>query len=233
MKYFFVDYRITQLEFNNLSQYGKVLKCPPCNSIYESIKGHPDILLKVINNNKIVFHKDIPSSFIKKLFHLNLEITYAKKSLTGKYPYDIILNSVDLGNIFLHNLKFTDENLLNLVSTKKLINVNQGYTKCSTAIINDNAVITSDIGIGSTLAKEGIDVLLLPPGHIELPGLNYGFIGGTCGLISENLIAFYGELDTYKYSKEIKIFLKKHSVDYLNLGKGNLIDRGSILSIES
>lgn len=233
MKYFFVDYRITQTEFNNLSKYGKVIKCPSCHRLYEAIKGHPDILMNIISKNKIIFHKDIPLSFINTLSHINLEIFYTKDSLAEKYPYDIILNSVNLGNTFIHNLHYTDKNLLSFFKTKKLINVNQGYTKCSTAIINNNAIITSDMSIAKAVKKENIDVLLLPPGHIELPGLNYGFIGGTCGLIDKKVIGFYGELHNYKFQKEVKDFLKKHDVRYINLGEGNLIDRGSILSIES
>ncbi|GAA0181898.1 hypothetical protein SH2C18_43600 [Clostridium sediminicola] len=233
MKYFFVDCRITQTEFNNLSKYGIVIKCPPCHKLYEAIKCHPDILMNIISKNKIIFHKDIPDSFINSISHINLEILYTKNPLTEKYPYDIILNSVHLGNIFIHNLQYTDENLLNFVKTKKLLNVKQGYTKCSTAIIKANAIITSDTSIAEAVKKENIDVLLLSPGHIDLPGLNYGFIGGTCGLIDKNVIGFYGELDNYKYSNEVKTFLEKHNVSYVNLGKGSLIDRGSILSIEN
>ena len=59
-------------------------------------------------------------------------------------------------------------------------------------------------------SEENIDVLLLPPGDIILPGLNYGFIGGGCGLIEEGLLAFYGHLDNYLYRNEVKVFLKKH-----------------------
>ena len=125
----------------------------------------------------------------------------------------------------------TDKNLLNLVKSKKLINTNQGYTKCSAAIVSDNAIITSDISIKNALSSTNIDVLLLPPGDILLPGLDYGFIGGTCGLIDKSTLAFFGDLSYYKYGKEVLSFLKKHNVNPLYLRKGPLIDRGSILSI--
>jgi uncharacterized protein YlzI (FlbEa/FlbD family) len=232
IKLFFVDYRISPLEFKNLSTFGLVIKCPTNTNLYKAIEGHPDILMNIISNNKIIFHKDIPESFIEKLKPFNKKIILSETSLKEKYPYNIILNSVNLANIFLHNLKYTDKNLLNEVNEKLLIHVNQGYSKCSTAIVKENVVMTSDNSIASALIKENFNVLLLPPGHIQLPFLNYGFIGGTCGIIGDNLLGFYGELEKYKYCNEVKHFLKKHNVEYVNLGKGPLVDRGSILSIE-
>lgn len=47
------------------------------------------------------------------------------------------------------------------------------------------------MGIYKTLIKENFDVLLIPFGDIELPGLNYGFIGGVGGMISSNSMAFF------------------------------------------
>jgi hypothetical protein len=122
--------------------------------------------------------------------------------------------------------------LKELVQHKILINVKQGYTKCSTAIISNNAVMTSDKGIAKALSTNGIDVLLLPPGDILLPGLDYGFIGGTCGMIDERTIAFFGDLYKYAWGHEVLKFLEKHKVHPIFLGKGKLIDRGSIFTID-
>lgn len=69
--------------------------------------------------------------------------------------------------------------------------------------------MTSDIKIGKILKENNIDVLLLPPGDIILPGLDYGFIGGTCGLLDNNTLAFYGNLNTYKYGDEVLFFFEK------------------------
>ncbi|SHI00122.1 DUF6873 family GME fold protein [Clostridium grantii] len=232
MKFFFVDYRISKLELENLSIFGQVILCPPNTNLYKAIEGHPDILMNIISHKKIIFHKDIPTSFIESLKPINAQIILSENSLKEKYPYDIILNSVNLANVFLHNLEYTDKNLLKEVKTKLLINVKQGYSKCSTAVVKEDVVMTSDPSIASALTKINFHVLLLPPGHIQLPFLNYGFIGGTCGLIKDNLLGFYGELENYEYCTQVISFLKKHNVDYINLGKGPLIDRGSILSIE-
>ena len=138
---------------------------------------------------------------------------------------------MSIGNLFIHSVNYTDTNLLSLLKNKKLINVKQGYTKCSTCIVNNHAIITSDISIAKALSLEKIDVLLIPPGDILLPGLNYGFIGGATGLIEDNVLAFYGHLDYYLYGKEVLKFLNKHKVEPVFLRNGKLIDRGSIFRI--
>lgn len=229
LKYAFVDYRISKEEKYNLESLGcTVITCPPSPLLYEAISGHPDILVHLISNKKVIVHKDIDFNFIQLLKNLNLEIHYSLDSLKDTYPYDIILNAVNLKDYFIHNLKFTDKNLLNNLSKKKLINVNQGYTKCSTAIIKDNAIITSDTSIYQALKNEPIDVLLLPSGDIILPGLDYGFIGGTCGKVDDKIV-FYGTLEKYKYGDLVLDFLKKHQMIPFYLSDTPLIDRGSIL----
>lgn len=230
MKKLLVDFRINYEDLNTLKKLGyDVILCPPCKNLYEPVCGHPDMLVHIIDENNIIVHKDIDKDFLNKLTKLNIH--FSQSSLVEKYPYDIFLNAVNLENVFIHNIRYTDVNLLNLVKHKKLVNVKQGYTKCSTAIVNDHAIMTSDISIAKAVENENIDVLLLPPGDILLPGLNYGFIGGACGLIEKNLLAFYGDLKYYAFEKEVVSFLKKHKVEPVFLRKGKLIDRGSILTI--
>ena len=167
-------------------------------------------------------------NFISSLKNYGINIILSEKNLTINYPEDIILNALNMKSFFLHTLAFTDKNLLNSIHGKKLINIKQGYSKCSTAIVNDNAIITSDKGICSALLNEGLDVLLLPPGDILLPGLDYGFIGGCCGLLNQSQLMIYGNLDFYLYGNEVKKFLKKHGVEPIYLRNGKLIDRGGL-----
>lgn len=234
LKKVIIDYRTSEEEKSSLLKLGyDILICPPSKDLYYAVCGHPDMLLHITDNQHIILHKDVPKTFIESLYGLGLSISLSDSSLQSNYPSDIILNAITLPNYFIHYLDYTDRTLLSIVnkSSKKLIKVKQGYTKCSTAIVTDNAIITSDRGIASALMSEGIDVLLIPPGDINLPGLNYGFIGGCCGLLEKNLLAFYGSLEYYKYGKEIFSFLKKHNVEPIFLRNGKLIDRGSILRI--
>ncbi|WP_373899042.1 DUF6873 family GME fold protein [Haloimpatiens sp. FM7315] len=227
-----VDFRIDSKEKNTLVNLGyEVLLCPPCNNLYDAVLGHPDMLLNIIDKNTIILNKDMNSSFIRILKNLNYKVLLSDSLVGSKYPYDIILNAVNTKEVFVHYLDYTDKSLLNSLGNKKIINVKQGYTKCSTAVVTDSAFITSDKGIYNSLIKENFDVLLVPSGDILLPSLDYGFIGGTCGLIEKNTMAFYGSLDYYKYGEEVKEFLRKHNVKPLYLREGKLIDRGSILKL--
>ena len=233
MRTIFVDYRISEEEFENLNYYNlRIIKCPKNNNVYEAISGHPDIQLHLVDKKTVVVHKNMEIDFIKELESYGYYVICTENVLNEKYPKDIILNALTIDNYFIHNLIYTDPILLALIKRRKLhlLNVNQGYTKCSSAIINSKAVITSDKGIANILIENAFDVLLLPPGDIELPGLNYGFIGGTCGLISNSKIAFYGNLEKYLYEYQVKDFLYKHEVEAVYLSKGKLVDRGSILA---
>lgn len=231
--YAFTDYRITDEEILNLSKLNiEVIKIPKCNRVYEAINGHPDIQINVLKNstnNKLIVHKDISEDFRNILEEKNIKYIVSEKSLERSYPSDIILNALILKDYFIHTLAYTDENLFNSQISKINVNVPQGYTKCSVLPINENALITSDKGIYNVLKEYDFDILLLPPGDILLPSLDYGFIGGTGGMISNNRIAFFGELDYYKYGNEVKSFLSRHGVSPIYLKKGKLIDRGSLI----
>lgn len=232
MKHAIVDYRISDEEINNLSQLGcEVLICPPLKTLYPAVSGHPDMLMHIVDKNTIIVHKDMDESFISILRSLGKEIIFSKSTVGNSYPQDIILNAVNLKDIFMHNVKYTDSTLFNLISNKKIINVNQGYTKCSTAILSDRALMTSDKGIANAALESKLDVLVLPPGDILLPGLNYGFIGGCCGLFDEKLLCFYGDIREYKYGTEILNFLKRHNIEPFALKSGKLIDRGTLFII--
>jgi hypothetical protein len=229
----FIDYRVTNEELNNLSKLGlNSILVPKCNAIYDAINGHPDIQLNILKNkskNKIIIQKDISEDF-KEILTLNdIGYIYSKKSLSSEYPNDIILNSLVLENYFIHTLKYSDENLLKSQTSKIHINVPQGYSKCSILPVREKALITSDKGIFKALKFYDFDILLLPPGDILLPPLNYGFIGGAGGMISNDKMAFFGDLDSYNWGNKIKNFLYKYDVSPIALRKGKLIDRGSLL----
>lgn len=231
----FVDYRVTKEELLSLSRLNiNPILIPKCNEVYEAINGHPDIQLNILKNKssaKIIVQRDISQQFKEVLKANNINYIVSKKSLSNTYPDDIILNSLILENYFIHNLKYSDEELLKSQNLKVHINVPQGYTKCSILPVRDNALITSDKGIFESLKNYDFDILLLPPGDILLPSLNYGFIGGVGGMVSNDKMVFFGDLNSYKWGAEIKEFLFKYDVSPISLRKGKLIDRGSFFTV--
>ena len=107
---------------------------------------------------------------------------------------------------------------------------NQGYAKCSCAIINENTVITADRSIANALDNFA-DVLLIKPGDIELPGYEYGFIGGCCGRLDKDKLAFYGDPYRHSSGREIVSFIEKHDCEPVSLKNGNLFDFGGFIPL--
>ena len=230
----FIDYRTTEKEKDLLNSLNlNIVEIPKCNDVYEAINGHVDIQLNILDkkSKKIIINRNIDENFKKKLSDLNITYIESEESLKSTYPNNIFLNALILEDYFIHNLAFSDKNLLKHQNDKTLINVKQGYTKCSCLPVNNKALITSDVGIHNTLSKYGFDILLIPPGDIILKGLNYGFIGGSGGLINDETMAFFGNLKYYKYGHEVKAFLKKHNVKPIYLSDEKLHDRGSLFVI--
>ena len=232
--YCFLDYKISNEELNNIIILNiEPILIPKCPKVYEAINGHVDIQLNILDkrNKKVIVQKDISKDFLNLLSSKGINYILSENSLGTNYPENIIINALITDNLFVHNLNYTDPNLLKFQDSKKTINVKQGYTKCSVLPTGKNAYITSDKGIYKKLIQEDLDVLLIPPGDILLPSLNYGFIGGVGGMISENRLALFGELNCYAYGKEVYKFLYKHDIEPIALKKGKLIDRGSLLYI--
>lgn len=226
----FVDYRITETEINSLKKFNfDVIKIPRDNNLYKAIDGHTDIQVNILDTNTIIINKNINLTFKELLKTKNINFIESCTTLSEKYPNNIPLNAYITDNYLIHNLKFTDKKILDYCKNKKIINVKQGYTKCSILPLREKAIITNDNGIYNTLKSEGFDILLLPYGDIELSGLNYGFIGGVGGMISNDCMAFFGSLDNYAYGDEVKKFLYKYDIKPIYLNNTKLIDRGSLL----
>lgn len=230
MRNCFVDYRISEIEEKNLKHLGlNLIKVPKHPKLYDAIDGHPDIQINIIDKNTLILAKNSSEELFDSI-PKGIKVIKSSCQLESEYPKNIALNAVNLKDYFIHNLKFTDSNLLEQIKEKKLINIKQGYSKCSIAIVSEKALITSDKGIYKALTPYGFDILLIPSGDISLPGLDYGFIGGTCGLISKDQMAFFGNLEKHPYGDDIKNFLSKYNVKPIYLSNDKLIDRGSILT---
>lgn len=178
------------------------------NGTYPAINNHPDIAMCQLGN----------------------EIFLGDKNKIGyNYPDDIIYNGACTGSYFIHNLKYTDEDLLKKVNSIGLhpINVKQGYTKCSVVTLGKNAIITSDLGIAKA-CKHHMSVLTISPGHINLPGMTYGFIGGCSGVIGDTVI-FNGNLQKHPDFKIIVEFINSKNMKVKWFTQYELTDIGSIL----
>ena len=200
-----------------LSKMGSVTWLEPSDLAYPSISSHPDIFF-----------------FCKDERHCESVICAPDNSVGNKYPDTCRFNAVGVGNILIHNLKYTDKKILDLyrnLSTKSVqINVNQGYTRCNLLALNETNYITSDLGIKRVLEDHNFNVFYVDPHQITLPGQKYGFFPGCCGLVDDNLVVC-GSISRLKECKELRKFVRRNGVKIIELYNGELIDVGSIFFV--
>ncbi|MBR3791681.1 MAG: hypothetical protein IKK18_03170 [Clostridia bacterium] len=227
-----VDYRINETSEMALMNQGiKVLKTAKLNSLYESVDGHPDMQIHHLGNNLFVCEKTLLSYYKNLIPDANI---LPGIELCEKYPYDIAFNACRVGNFLFHYLNFTDYNILEYYKTNgvKLINVKQGYSKCSVCVINENAIITSDIKIAEKARENGLDALFYDNTQIILKKLSKGFVGGISGLIDKNTLAINGNIEKLYNSERLLYFCQMHQISILSLYDGIPEDIGSILPIK-
>ncbi|MEE0930035.1 MAG: hypothetical protein UIM53_03465 [Acutalibacteraceae bacterium] len=195
------------------------------------------------------FHTDLQCSYYKRgtlavcqqnipFFSLEVENTglhihHTNTRLKASYPHNVQFNHVVLGQKIICNKKYTNFDIKNYCHKNniKIIDVKQGYTKCSTAVVSENAIITADPSIYKACQINKIDVLLIESGHISLYGYDYGFIGGCCGKLSNDILAFTGVVSAHKNYFDIKNFLRNYGIYILELSNKPLLDVGSIIPI--
>lgn len=203
-----------------------------CKQIENATKNHADMLCAHLGGRYFIVEQE--NDFLKEeLRDFGFQTVMAKEPLGAAYPKDCLLNCVLLGKLLLCNTKTVDQSLLRYCMNNRVevIHTEQGYTKCNTCIVSEDAVITSDLSVYMAL-KGKVDVLPIEIGHIELEGYEYGFIGGASGLIDRDKLAFAGDLSLHPSCERITSFLKKHHVEPISLLPGKLLrDVGSILPI--
>ena len=130
------------------------------------------------------------------------------KKAGEKYPENILLNCLYLNNTLYGKLAHIDDTVIKYCRENdiKLVNVNQGYTKCSSLIVSDNAVVTADKSIEKALKSNGAEVLLISPGSIELKGYDHGFIGGA-GFYDNGSVYFFGNIKKHPDYDKIREFI--------------------------
>ncbi|MCI2061188.1 MAG: hypothetical protein LKJ83_00215 [Eubacteriaceae bacterium] len=179
----------------------------------KAVSAHPDIYMCRLGTapGGEVFHGD-------------------PEKLTPEYPGDVRYNAACTGRYFIHKLSVTDPELLRLAEQRglEMIDVHQGYTKCSTVIVDEESIITADEGIAAACAQKGMAVMSVAPGHVVLPGFPYGFIGGAAGRVGDEII-FNGDLTGHPDSEKMIDFIRDRGAGVKWFSGYPLTDIGTIL----
>ncbi len=196
---------------NEIKKYGHcVISSDRIQIFPKPEQNHADMQLLPINDRFFILNEC--KSLSKKLHPEKL--MFCSRKAGKKYPENILLNFLYLNNTLYGKISAIDNNLLSYCNSNniKTVNINQGYARCSALIVNNNAVVTSDISIANTLKANGVEVLLISPGHIVLDGYDYGFIGGASGKINKDTIVFFGNLKNHPDYDKIENFCHEYGV---------------------
>ncbi len=214
------------------------VKTIPTINIYNidtHVSTHPDMQICHVGGSDFFTVNNAGEYYIKKISELGENKLCEKfnnsytHSIEGevKYPLDCKLNSVVTKEwVITHK-----NNVLYDQLHKDVIKTNQGYAKCSTCVVSENAIITADISIAKSAGNFGLDVCTVTNNSIRLQGYSNGFIGGTCGKISKDAIAFFGNVKTHPDADKIISFCKNYGVLCVSLSNSELYDYGSLIPI--
>ncbi len=194
------------------------------------ISKHADVLANYIGKSTFIADKN--QTELCNLINNNNGKSIILESIKSPYPDDCFLNFVDIGDYIICNKSFLSDNIIKFLDDKTIIDVKQGYSKCSVCVCKKNTIITDDISIFKAVSKyKDIVSLLVEKGDIAIKEYNYGFIGGCSGLIDKYLLLFNGDLSTHTDFDKIKNFLYDNGVKYIDIKGKPLTDIGSIIPI--
>ena len=214
--------------FNNLSI--KVVNVNENSFLDAPVSRHADILINYIG--KSTFLSDKHQIELCKFIEDNNGKSVIIENIKSPYPNDCLLNFADIGDYIICNKSILTDEIIDLLPQKTIIDVKQGYSKCSVCICKRNTIITDDISVyNAILPYDNINSLLIEKGSVHINKYDYGFIGGCCGLIDKNLLLFNGDLSLHSDFDKIKNFLYDNDINYIDIKGKPLTDIGSIIPI--
>lgn len=194
---------------DELSKSGyEVVHTDTISLFYKPEQKHADMQCLRIDDKYFLLNECIGLKHYLKSLNPTVILQKAGKS----YPQNVLLNCLYLNNVLYGKLSAVADEVKKYCNKNniKTVNVNQGYTRCSTLIIDEKAVITADSSIAKALENNGVEVLKICEGHIFLEDFDYGFIGGA-GVKIGNTIFFFGNIKNHPDFEKINVFINKHN----------------------
>ena len=199
-------------------------------NVLKPLQYHADMQLSLLGNT-LVCEPTMYEFYAKSLRGSGIKLVCGKNQTQCNYPKDVAYNIKVIENNVFHNFKHTDPVLLEHIKGYQLIDVSQGYSGCSICRAGRDAIITSDTVIHAAAISNGIDSLLISPGHISLPGFDYGFVGGA-SLWHKGCVYFFGDVTKHPDYARMERFFQKQGSRICTLGTGELFDYGSAFTFD-
>lgn len=204
----------------------------PTQKLDKRVSFHTDMLMYNSSPGELLLDISQKNNLVNFLT-IGYKVKVIEKSVSSPYPGDSLLNAVSVGNSLICNKKTVSEEVIAHAENEKqkIIYINQGYTKCSICLVNQNAFITDDESIYIAAMQNQIDCILINKGSVKLNGFDYGFIGGCCGLIDKDKLFFNGDINMHSDCNKIIDFLAKYSVEPITIENQPLYDIGGIIPL--
>lgn len=201
------------------------------NSLLDApVSRHADILANYVG--KSIFLADKNQTELCNFIKYNSGKSIIIENIKSPYPNDCLLNFADIGDYIICNKSILTKEIVDLLQDKQIIDVKQGYSKCSVCICKYNTIITDDISVYNAVSQyDNINSLHVQKGSVSIDKFDYGFIGGCCGLVDKDVLLFNGDLSTHTDFDKIKNFLYDNGVNYIDIKGKPLTDIGSIILI--
>ena len=222
-----VDGRMPRAIRDRLTALGaKVVSLPTFSALPVPVSGHPDLLGAVLPDGSLLLPRTYYETAPALFDSLAVPLCLTDEKPTGVYPGDVLFDALPIGGTLYGKRGAVSKTLLSCY--RNFVPVRQGYAKCSVLPVSDRAAITADRGLADALKKSGVEVLLIRPGNILLPGYDRGFIGGAAGGIGSGRIVFFGDPLTHPDGEAILDFIAGHKKSAVSSAEGLLTDYGGL-----
>jgi hypothetical protein len=214
------------------SIYGSVIRIPEFELFDHPVNAHPDMQAVKVGDELFIHAKN--TALASLLIRHGIKFSAVNAPAGAKYPDDVALNLFTVKNYLFANIKSASKEILSYAASRgfEIVNVKQGYAKCSAMTIGDS-LVTADISIYKAAVSRGIDALLISPGHVDIEKYDTGFIGGASCLLCDGNVCVFGSLDTHPDGAQIRGFAYRHGAKIIDMGYEKLFDYGGAVRIDT
>lgn len=211
------------------------LYVPDNPSVDRRLSGHADLSVFYGGGERVFLAPHLrETAFHHRLLQLGFEPVFPKIIQGAEYPQDVQLNACVAGKWLIYSSKSTANEIVDYLTINlrmQPVPVRQGYAGCAVCPVDERSLITADRGIARAAARKGMDVLLIAPGYVELPGFSTGLIGGAAFRLPGGHVAFTGVLDGHPDRENILTFLRRQGLKAVFLTDRPLFDIGSAIPL--
>lgn len=228
---FIVDNRYMDAVRAAFGSFGHFVPSVRCPELPEPEACHPDMAVFAAGGT-VICAPSVYAAYCRLLSPFGINLVQGQTAIGRDYPKSVAYNVLCAGGYAFAHWAVTEPQIMKTIERCGMIRqeVAQGYARCSALAFGEN-LITADPSIAQAAHRCGLSVLKLTPGHILLPGYEYGFIGGASGLLDAHTIGFFGDLSLHPEGERIRRFIRERGFAICEVSGRPLTDVGTVLRI--